>query len=296
MLNHNWNLFNLTVTIELSNTQQNNVDKKKSNVLFSIYSPARTQSKKMFWCYGVYAYNIPMTKYGEKSSLFTKAHTCYNEMYVMYRPPCSLLYNDGLLLFYFFFFLLVQYVWSQHYFYPCARHCAIPMYVWNTRHAQHASQCTTTCFIHTRKSNKKSNEMRQTKIYLNAVGILFFLHVCLYIKLCMYVKQSVFHIWRNSINICLILCYIFNKWEIQTQDIQQRNTTLTKLYRTTQTISPLWQGSVVWGHWKQYDVTEHYSMYIYLYIYITITNNSLSIYINIYIRTGDCHVPCMCVF
>lgn len=25
-------------------------------------------------------------------------------MYVMYRPPCSLLYNDGLLLFYFFFF------------------------------------------------------------------------------------------------------------------------------------------------------------------------------------------------
>lgn len=180
---------------------------------------------------------------------------------------------------YCFIFLLVQYVWSQHYFYPCARHCAIPMYVWNTRHAQHASQCTTTCFTHTRKSNKKSNEMRQTKIYLNAVGILFFLHVCLYIKLCMYVKQSVFHIWRNSINICLILCYIFNKWEIQTQDMQQRNTTLTKLYRTTQSISPLWQGSVVWGHWKQYDVTEHYSMYIYLYIYILQLPTTLSIYI-----------------
>lgn len=29
MLNHSYNLFDLTVTIELSNTRQNNVDKNK---------------------------------------------------------------------------------------------------------------------------------------------------------------------------------------------------------------------------------------------------------------------------
>lgn len=65
--------------------------------------------------------------------------------------------------------------------------------------------------------------MIQKTVYLNAFGILSFL-ACPYIKMCMHVKQSVFHVWRNSI-IYALYCAMYSTSE--TQEIQQINTTLT---------------------------------------------------------------------
>lgn len=75
---------------------------KESDALFSIYSPARTQSRENKGLLNVTVYvHMLYTMYWwvmmmmMKKSLFTKAHVCCEIMYVM--PTRFLLYHDTLL-------------------------------------------------------------------------------------------------------------------------------------------------------------------------------------------------------
>lgn len=50
-------------------------------------------------------------------------------------------------------------------------------------------------------------------------------------------------------NICLILCYVFNKWDTR-NTANKHNIDRLSLSHTTQSISHIWRGSVEWGHWS----------------------------------------------
>lgn len=89
------------------------------------------------------------------------------------------------------------------------------------------------------------------------------MHVCLYIKMCLYVKQSVFHVWRNSI-IYALYCAIYSTSE--TQDIQQRDTTLTKSHFATLHRASASRGKTLWsGAAESNMMLLHVHIFIYIY-------------------------------
>lgn len=176
----------------------------------SLFIPLHWHNLKIHFAVIVYMHT--MTNNGEKKPIYQSTHVITK--YVL--CVCQLflfLHGQIIVAFIFVGSLCIE----PMQFFPCGIvHIAVRFLC-----VKHMT-CTTFS-THNILTNLKSDEMIQKTMYLNAFSIFAFL-ACLYIKMCTHVKQSVFHVWRNSI-IYALYCAIYSTSE--TQDTQQRNTTLT---------------------------------------------------------------------
>lgn len=268
---------------------------KESDALFSIYSPARTQSREnkghfnvtvyVHMLYMVYFW-VMMMMMMMKKSLFTKAHVCCEMMYVM--PTRFLLYHDALL--YGFYRLFGACGAHSHLFLSlCTIAPLCDSYIWHTHNTHPWNAAQRHLFSHTQRRQKNGRQtagLRPKKKKLDN-RVARSLHICMYIKLCVCVKCPMFLVWRNTV-ISALYCAAYLRRERAYKHLTDTTTSHNNKHvhrRAMRSLCPLSLGLTWPSHRKQYNVTKHYSMYIYLYIYIYIYNiiaTTLYIYIYIY--------------